>query len=135
MLPEFATLTVQFLPEPEALLFLASGIAGLAILGNDKRSHPRTDVQIAARCASGTERGSGTLADISLSGALLEKTSVRPRLGAPVEIRFRLPNADEPFALVGTVVRHSASGFAIQFATSEEVVRQLLERGMLLPEA
>ena len=68
---------------------------------------------------------------ISLSGALLEKTSILPSLDAAVEIRFRLPNHDKPLALTGTVVRHSASGFAIQFTTSAEIIRQLFERGIL----
>ncbi len=100
---------------------------------SDKRTHQRAqvDVEIIVMCVSGTDRGSGTLASLSLSGALLEKTSIRPKLGAAVEIRFRLPNDDKPQTLAGTAVRHSASGFAIQFVTSSEVVRQILERGML----
>ena len=98
-----------------------------------KRTHQRgeVEVEIIVLCVSGTDRGSGTLADLSLSGALLEKTSIRPKLGAAVEIRLRLPNDDKPQTLAGTAVRHSASGFAIQFATSPEIVRQILERGML----
>ena len=90
------------------------------------RSHPRAEVEIIVLCASGTDRGSGTLASLSLSGALLEKTSIHPQLGAAVEIRFRLPSDEKPLALAGTTVRHSASGFAIQFTTSPEIVRQML---------
>ena len=99
-----------------------------------KRSHQRAEVDIVVLCASGTERGSGILASLSLSGALLETTSIQPPLGAAVEIRIRLPNDDEPLALAGFAVRHSTSGFAIQFSTSAEVVRQLLKRGILLSE-
>jgi hypothetical protein len=95
------------------------------------RSHPRAEVEIIVLCGSGTDRGSGTLASLSLSGALLEKTSIRPLLGETVEIRFRLPSEEQLLALAGTLVRYSASGFAIQFATSPEIVRQILERGML----
>ncbi len=45
-----------------------------------------------------------------------------------------MPNDDKPLALAGIAVRHSASGFAIQFSKSAEVVRQLLVRGMPLSE-
>ena len=100
-----------------------------------KRSHARAEVDIVVLCASGTDRGSGILASISLSGALLETSSIQPPLGAAVEIRIRMQNDDKPLALAGIVVRHSASGFAIQFSTSAEVIRQLLKRGMLLSEA
>ena len=96
-----------------------------------KRSHQRAEVEIIVLCGSGTDRGSGTMASLSLSGALLEKTSIRPPLGAAVEIRFRLPSHEKPLALAGTAVRYSTSGFAIQFATSPEIVRQILEGGML----
>ncbi len=101
---------------------------------SNKRSHRRAEVDIVVLCASGTERGSGILASLSLSGALLETTSIQPPLGAALEIRIRLPNDDEPLALAGFAVRHSTSGFAIQFSTSPEVVRQLLKRGLLLSE-
>ena len=99
-----------------------------------KRSHPRAEVDIVVLCASGTDRGSGILASLSLSGALLETTTIQPALGAAVEIRIRQPNDDEPVALAGIAVRHSTSGFAIQFSMSAEVVRQLLKRRILLSE-
>ena len=99
-----------------------------------KRSHRRAEVDIVVLCSSGTDRGSGILASLSLSGALLETTSIQPPIGAAVEIRIRLPNDDEPVTLAGFAVRHSTSGFAIQFSTSAEVVRQLLKRGILLSE-
>ncbi len=101
---------------------------------SQERSHLRAEVDIVVLCASGTDRGSGVLASLSLSGALLETTSIQPPLGAAVEIRIRQPNDDKPLALAGFAVRHSTSGFAIQFSTSPEVVRQLLKQGLLLSE-
>ncbi len=101
---------------------------------SNKRSHRRAEVDIVVLCASGTERGSGILASLSLSGALLETTSIQPPIGAAVEIRIRQPNGDKPLALAGIAVRHSTSGFAIQFSMSAEVVRQLLRRRILLSE-
>ncbi len=91
-----------------------------------KRPHQRAEVHIAVPCASGTMRGSGIMTNLSLSGVLLEKTSIRPKLGAPVEIRFRLVNDENPLVLAGTLVRYTAAGFAIQFTTSPEIVRQML---------
>ncbi len=103
-------------------------------VASEKREHSRTRVNIGVLCSSGIERGSGVLADISLSGALIDETSLRPRLGAPVKIRFDLAGSDSPIELVGAVVRHTPSGFALQFATSEQIVGQLLDRGILLPK-
>ncbi len=91
-----------------------------------RRPHQRAEVEIIVLYASGTKRGSGTMTSLSLSGALLEKTSIRPKLSAAVEIRFRLPSDENPLTLAGTLVRHSASGFAIQFTTNPEIVRQML---------
>ncbi len=95
------------------------------------RSHPRAEVEIIVQCASGTDQGSGTLASLSLSGALLEETSIHPPLGALVDIRFRRPGDKKPLELAGTLLRYSASGFAIRFTSSPKIVRQILERGML----
>jgi hypothetical protein len=60
------------------------------------------------------------LANISYSGALIEDTSMRPEIGAPVVLYVYLkpPSAFEattPFELVGRVVRHSSAGFAIEY--------------------
>ena len=88
------------------------------------RSHPRRPVEIAVLCGSGVEKGSATMVNVSLSGALLEYASIRPRRGAPVEVSFRRKDRDEPVRLVGTVVRHTGSGFAITFA---KVTRAIVE--------
>ena len=38
VIPSFATLTLTFVPEPGTLLLLASGVAGLAVLGRKRMS-------------------------------------------------------------------------------------------------
>ena len=95
----------------------------------ERRAHPRKPVNLFVLTASGAERGEGTLIDISLSGALIESSTLRPRLGAPV--RVAIATADESGAaeIVGTVNRHVAGGFAIQFAKATPMVRRLVERG------
>ena len=90
------------------------------------RVHPRRQVEIGVLCASGVEKGSATLVNVSLSGALLANASIRPRLGAPVEISIHRTDRDEPVRLVGTIVRHTGSGWAIAFATANEALRDLV---------
>jgi hypothetical protein len=65
--------------------------------------------------------GAGVVANISYSGALIEKTPKQPKVGTPIILYIRLhpPTAFEaqsPFELVGRVVRHSPAGFAVQYA-------------------
>ena len=69
------------------------------------------------------EEGAGVLADISHSGALVEDATVRPGLGTPMRVHVFLAGQAEPFELVGQVVRHTGSGFAIEYEKlSPEVV-------------
>ncbi len=64
--------------------------------------------------------GFGELANISYSGALIEDTAMRPKIGTPIALYVYLkpPSAFEaatPFELSGHVVRHSSTGFAIEY--------------------
>ena len=64
--------------------------------------------------------GFGELANISYSGALIEDTPMRPRIGGPIVLYVYLkpPSAFEaatPFELTGHVVRHGPTGFAIEY--------------------
>ncbi len=79
--------------------------------------------------ASGQDQGEGTLVDISLSGALIESGAVRPRLGAPVKIVISTDRGSASEEIVGTVVRHTPGGFAIEFSKVTQLVRHLVDRG------
>ena len=62
----------------------------------------------------------GVVANISYSGALVEDTGVRPKIGTFVVLWVHLepPSAfaaETPFELDGHVVRHSSNGFAIEY--------------------
>jgi hypothetical protein len=62
----------------------------------------------------------GMLADISYSGALIEGTTMQPEIGTRVVLYVYLkpPSAFEakaPFELTGHIVRHSSTGFAIEY--------------------
>jgi hypothetical protein len=75
----------------------------------------------------------GTLVDISYSGALVEDTSMQPEIRTPVVLYLYLaPPGDfkavSPFKLTGHVVRHSSTGFAIEFTDRfDPDVRRLVD--------
>ena len=81
----------------------------------DRRIAPRKKVSLDVLCTSGAERGAGQIVNVSLSGALLEPTSIRPDHGAVVTILFTSPRAESSSELSGTVARHTETGFAIEF--------------------
>ncbi len=65
--------------------------------------------------SSAREDGRAVLANISSSGALLERTRLRPTVDTPVRVTIFVPNQAEPLTLVGRVVRHTEAGFALEF--------------------
>jgi hypothetical protein len=72
----------------------------------------------------------GVLANISYSGALIEDTRVRPKIGSFVVLYVHLepPSAfaaETPFEVVGHVVRHSPAGFAIEYKDNPDVRRMV----------
>ncbi len=71
--------------------------------------------------------GSGTLVDISLSGARLEDTELQPKIGSAVSADvYAYGSANSPVRLVGEVVRHTERGFALQFTSVDAAVRRLV---------
>lgn len=71
--------------------------------------------------------GAGVIANLSYSGALIERTATRPEIGTPITLYINLypPSAfqaQSPFEQMGRVVRHSPSGFAIQYAGDFDLV-------------
>ena len=92
----------------------------------DKRWNSRIRTHFEASYSSGREDGSGILANISYSGALLTQVSVQPRLGSQVRV-YVLLIEHSPFEIVGQVVRHVEDGFAIEFADLSSEVRDLVD--------
>ncbi|HME73610.1 MAG TPA: PilZ domain-containing protein [Myxococcota bacterium] len=70
--------------------------------------------------------GSGILANISYSGALLTQVSVQPLLGSQVRV-YVLLSEDSLFEIVGQVVRHVEDGFAIEYADLRPELRRLVD--------
>jgi len=90
---------------------------------DNRRRDGRVATQFESLYSSGRNEGTGVLADISYSGALIEGASLKPEIGKPLRIYvFVQPVA--PFELMGNVVRHTEEGFAIEYPTpSEEICR------------
>ena len=86
---------------------------------NKRRDH-RTPMPLEVHYSVGRAEGVGVLADISYSGALIEDTAMRPKIGTPIVLYVYLkpPSAFEavtPFELPGHIIRHSSTGFAVEY--------------------
>jgi len=99
----------------------------------EKRRHERFVTALNAHYSAGSEDGIGVLSNISNSGALIEGSSLRPTVGTVVRI-YVFTESEDPIApaspceLVGRVIRHSASGFAIEYDETDPEVSQLIQK-------
>ena len=98
----------------------------------ERRRGERVSTALNAHYSSGPEDGIGVLANVSYSGALIEDSSVRPTVGSKVRIYVFTEPVDpiapaSPYELVGRVVRHSSSGFAIEYEDADSEARQLVD--------
>ncbi len=108
--------------------FLGGAVPAFA----EKRRHDRFIMALNAHYSSSSEEGIGVLANISYSGALVEDSSVRPSVGSTVRVYVFVEPVDpiapaSPYELVGRVVRHSSTGFAIEYDDANPEVRQLVD--------
>ncbi len=99
----------------------------------EKRRAPRYVTALNAHYNAGPEEGIGVLANVSRSGALIEGSSVQPTVGSRVRVYVFPETVDpiapaSPYELVGRVVRHSPSGFAIEYEESDSEVRLLVDK-------
>ncbi len=93
----------------------------------------RVSMRLEAYCSEDLFEVVGVLADISYSGALIEDTSMQPEIGTPIVLYLYLKppgafKAVSPFKLTGHVVRHSSTGFAIEYEHSfDPGVRRMVD--------
>jgi hypothetical protein len=93
----------------------------------------RIPIRLDTYYAYGWVEGAGVVANISYSGALIEGTPAQPDIGTPVVLHICLHPASafqvpSPFEVVGHVVRHSPSGFAIKYdASVDRKVRRVVD--------
>jgi hypothetical protein len=93
----------------------------------EKRRNFRVKTRFEILFSSRREEGTGVLADISESGALVENASLQPQPGGSIRVHIFLPNRPEPFELLGHVTRHTERGFAIEYEKLSSEVCRLLE--------
>jgi PilZ domain len=92
----------------------------------ERRGQGRVRTRFETLLSSGREEGVGVLADISYSGARIEEASLKPELGKALRL-YVFVQPVSPFELRGTVVRHSATGFAIQYEMEDPEIRRLVD--------
>jgi hypothetical protein len=92
----------------------------------DRRRTPRFKARFDALFGAGAREGTGTLTEISYSGALIDQASELPEVGAQVRLYvFVKPVA--PFEIVGHVARHTETGFALQYELFDVDVQRLVD--------
>ena len=83
----------------------------------------------------------GELTNISYSGALIEGTSMQPEISTHIVLYLFLKppgafKAVSPFKLTGHVIRHSSTGFAIEFDEKfDPYVRRMLDDAIAIVAA
>ncbi len=120
----------QLIDPPRAYIELVHSIAVSRRTedGKPRRVAPRFLLSIPVAVEFGTTCDDGTLCDISLSGARLENTGIRPPEGSQVNLTFALENQSKAFEVVARVVRATESGgYAVQFEAINSHLKEALE--------
>ena len=90
----------------------------------------RKDIRFRARfdalISSGPAEGAGVLAELSYSAARVDEVSLRPDLGTSVRL-YVFVQPVSPFELVGSVTRHTESGFVILYEISDPEMRRMVD--------
>ena len=91
---------------------------------SDRRAG-RFPIPLQVYCSFEQVDGIASLVDISYTGALLEDTEMRPKIGTHINlsIYFESPVTDKVathFELTGVVVRHNSNGFAVKFESDHD---------------
>ena len=98
-----------------------------------KRRGYRVSMRLEAYCSEDLFEVVGVLTNISYSGALIEETSMQPEIRTPCVLHVYLEPPDafkvaSPFDLTGRIIRHSSTGFAIEFTDRfDPDVRRLVD--------
>ncbi len=93
---------------------------------SERRREARVQTRFESLCSAGRSEGTGILSDISYSGALISDASLLPEIGKLLRIYvFVQPVA--PFEIVGTVVRHTEDGFAIEYDVQSSELKRFVD--------
>jgi hypothetical protein len=91
----------------------------------DGRRALRIQTRFEALYSAGREEGSGTMVNVSYSGALIEDVSLSPKLHGAVRLHVFLDPAP-PEEILAEVVRVTAGGFAVIFKNTDARFRSLV---------
>jgi hypothetical protein len=83
--------------------------------GHEQRAAPRLRAPCRAFFSSGRIEGTGSLRDLSASGACLEETTSRLKKDTPVTLTLELQQDGFTINIAGRVARQTKKGFAIEF--------------------
>lgn len=75
---------------------------------------------------AGAIQGSGTILDISATGAHIYRPTKDLAKGAVADLFFLQPGSERKLRAVGQVVRHTETGFAVQFLRLERELEALV---------
>jgi hypothetical protein len=86
--------------------------------------HPRVPGSVTF--VAGVIQGSGTIFDISATGAHIYRPTKDLPKGAVADLFFLQPGTERKLHAVGQVVRHTETGFAVQFLRVERELEALV---------
>ncbi len=92
----------------------------------NRRINPRFQTRFDVLCSMGDFEGSGTLVNISRSGARLDGVSRLPELGTKARLYVFIQPVS-PFELCGEVVRSEGTSFAIRLSDVDADVGRLVD--------
>ncbi len=93
----------------------------------NRRDRGRVKTLFELLYSAGRNEGNGVLADISYSGARIDGTPLRPKIGTRIRL-YVFVQPVSPMEITGDVVRHTDDGFAIQYKTiSDPELRALVD--------
>lgn len=92
----------------------------------NRRGEARVQTRFESLYSAGRTEGTGMLSDISYSGAHLEGATEQPEIGKLLRIYVFIQPVS-PFELVGTVVRYTETGFAIEFTQLSDEIKRFVD--------
>jgi len=95
-------------------------------MDHDQRRGLRFRAEFETLYSADREEGAGVLSQISYSGALVEEVASKPKEGSALGLYVFLQPVS-PVHLVGEVVRHTDTGFAVHFPDPTDELRQLVD--------
>jgi predicted outer membrane lipoprotein len=63
--------------------------------------------------------GQGTIVNLSSTGALVREATSKPRIGALIKLSYSCDGPEDQTTILGEVVRHAGTGFAVQFDNAD----------------